>query len=136
MVPKLTVNSRDVITMSVKNVGRTSVVVIRADLVCLAEPPPKPLPTFLTDNFYEENVVIGAEQLYVFGGGPMQIPHDNPECWICGGVIYQDVFGGMEVAGVAILLNRLTGKYKADWDVNFSEWEKLLKRLRKIKRGE
>jgi hypothetical protein len=134
LVPRGRLDSYDVMTIGLQNVGRSSVKIIHADLCCVEELPDKPLPDFMTKGAFAADVVIRPDTTYTFGNGPMGIPRNNPEVWILGGAIYETVFGGIEVAPVALHLDRTTGQFTPEWNVSFSQWESMAERLRKIRR--
>jgi hypothetical protein len=108
LVPKVSVNSPDVVTISLQNTGRTAVTILHADLCCVESKPTEPVETFFNEpGTHRTDVLIGPDKPYIFGPGPMRIPHQSAVCWIYGGAIYRTVFGQIDwVRGARVSQSR------------------------------
>ncbi|RIV83371.1 hypothetical protein [Aurantiacibacter zhengii] len=123
LVPKIVQNSQDVVTVSLRNMGRTGVVILIADLCASDAPPQGPINLVLSDTDYATNALIGADSSYVFGGGAQQIGHDSLIAFIYGAAIYRTAFGRVRLARIAVSLNRASGEIAVLERADFSLWE-------------
>lgn len=128
LVPKLVMDSQDVVTVSLNNAGRTGVVILMADLCCSGSPPSGPIPEVLSNSDFASDALIRSGKDYVFGGGPQQIPHDKVMAFIYGAAIYRTQFGKVRLARIALSLNRTTGARSVINKADFSLWEKRLRK--------
>jgi hypothetical protein len=128
LVPHLSIDAYDVVTVTLRNVGRTAVSVLHADLCCVDARPTKPLGAFFTEGVFSKDALIAPGDAYTFAG-PMRIPNASPKVWLLGGAIYRTQFANLEVAKVAIYLDRASGAQEVDHKVSFAEWEAMAKKV-------
>jgi len=128
LVPSLVVNSRDTVTVSLRNKGRTSVVVLLADLCCQDSPMQEPIPLALSGTEFGSDALIGESANYVFGGGPMTIQHSGQCAYIYGAAIYRTIFGKVHLARIAIKMDRTTGTRSVIPKADFSVWENQMRK--------
>jgi hypothetical protein len=132
LIPKIRQTDYTTVTVTLHNTGRTAVTIIHADMCGTSKPNDKPLPTFFNEHgTFQADVLIAPEEKYTFSGGPMQIPHEHPECWFYGGAIYRTIFGKLLFVPISVLLDRTTGETRVVHDSDFSRWEDFTDRLQR-----
>lgn len=122
LVGSVVFNNSSVLTVGLVNKGRTPVTIFHADICYFEERPTKPIEAFLTGQSFKTDVLIGTDTPYLFGDGPLAIPGDASECWLCGGALYRTIFGQVRLARVAVHVDRKSGRITVDHKINFAKW--------------
>jgi len=119
----------DSFKIKMHNVGRTPITIVHYQL------------HLDNDNIgHQMEIPLHADEhqlgIMIDAGKPFILPYnDMSQCpeviRMVGGAIYSDMFGRISTCQIAYLVNRCTRTFTYDREVNFSRWDKLLKKQNK-----
>ena len=131
LVPKIDWPAQDVLHVKAVNRGRTLVSVFHADLCIFRAKPTGPLPVIMTGGQFKADVGIAAEKAYDFE--PQSIRGQPDVFYLAGGVLYRNMFGGVEVARISAKIDRVNVTSEVFHGADFSKWDKLADRMKRGK---